>query len=248
MTGPPLRIFVGWDEREDIAYRVCKHSLERRAGRPVAVEPLVQDALRRRGLYRRPPDPLASTDFTYTRFLVPELVGFDGWALYCDCDFLWLADVAALFALADPRFAVMCVHHDHRPPETTKMDGRTQTRYPRKNWSSLVLYNCGHPANRALTSAAVSDRPAAYLHRFQWLDDDQIGAVPETWNWLEGWCEPPADGPPNVIHYTRGGPWFASWADVAFAALWSAERRHMEQEQAAAAHRAGSAPTAGPEA
>jgi hypothetical protein len=188
------------------------------------VEPLRQPDLRQLGLDHRPVDPLASTEFTYTRFLVPHLAGYQGWALFCDCDFLWLADVAELLALADDRYAVMCVQHDHRPPETVKMDGATQTVYPRKNWSSLVLYNCGHPANAALTPEVVNRESGAYLHRFQWLPDAAIGALPETWNWLEGWSAPPAGGPPNAVHFTRGGPWFEAWQAVGYADLWLAER------------------------
>ena len=221
---PPLRVFVGWDSREDIAFQVCRSSLERHASQPVEVVPLKQAELRARGLYLRASDPLASTEFTYTRFLVPALTDFVGWALFCDCDFLWQADVAALFALADERYAVMCVKHDHRPPETSKMDGRVQTLYPRKNWSSLVLYNCGHRANRALTLEVANREPGSFLHQFHWLSDDLIGALPGTWNWLEGWDAKPAQGVPNAIHYTRGGPWFDNWRHVEYADFWLAER------------------------
>jgi len=228
-TDSPFPIFVGWDSREDIAYQVCRHSLLNRASRPVEVIPIKQQLLRGKGLYTRPLDPLASTEFTYTRFFVPYLKDYRGWALFCDCDFLWLADIADLIDLADDRYAVMCVHHDYRPRESVKMDGRTQTQYPRKNWSSLVLYNCGHPANRVLSPTLVNSESGAFLHRFQWLTDDTIGSIPETWNWLEGWSEPPMKGPPNAIHYTRGGPWFEEWQDVAFSKLWLAEERAFEE-------------------
>ncbi len=229
MRHPPFPIFVGWDSSEDIAYQVCRHSIAARASVPVRVMPIKQDELRDRGLYTRERDPLASTEFTYTRFLVPHLAGYDGWALFCDCDFLWLADIERLIDLIDDRYAVMCVHHDHRPPESWKMDGRQQTLYPRKNWSSMVLYNCGHPANAALTPALINRQTGAYLHRFQWLDDAMIGAVAETWNWLEGWCQRPADGAPNAVHFTRGGPWFDDWQDVEYAELWRAEERALER-------------------
>jgi len=223
MTHPPFPVHVGWDSREDIAYQVCRHSLQRRAGIPVNVMPIRQQALRDAGLYTRDADPLASTEFTYTRFFVPYLQGYKGWALFCDCDFLWLGDIARLVALLDDRYAAMCVHHDHRPREDWKMDHQKQTVYPRKNWSSMVLYNCGHPANAALTPAVVNSQTGSFLHRFQWLEDDLIGAVPETWNWLEGWSEPPAAGHPEVVHFTRGGPWFDEWRDVAYGDLWLAE-------------------------
>lgn len=229
MTTAPFPVYVGWDSREDIAYQVCRHSLLRRTSRPLNVAALRQDELRRRGLYRREADPLASTEFTYTRFLVPALMDYRGWALFCDCDFLWLGDPAKLIAMADRQYAVMCVHHDHNPPETMKMDGAVQTRYPRKNWSSMVLYNCGHPANAALTPELVNSESGAFLHRFQWLDDDLIGAVPETWNWLEGWSRKPDQGAPDVVHYTRGGPWFENWQDVDYGDLWLAEEAHYKQ-------------------
>lgn len=104
------------------------------------------------------------------------------------------------------------------------MDQRAQTLYPRKNWSSLVLYNCGHPSNATLTPALANSETGSFLHRFQWLDDDEIGALPESWNWLEGWSEKPAKGAPSAVHYTRGGPWFEEWQDVDFADLWCAEQ------------------------
>jgi len=224
MGDSPFRVFVGWDSREDIAYQVCRHSILKRASIPVEVIPIVRQDLIDQGLYQRPTDPLASTEFTYTRFFVPYLAGYEGWALFCDCDFLWLDDIANLTALIDDSYAMMCVHHDHRPTQKTKMDGKTQTVYPRKNWSSMVLYNCGHPANRTLTPEVVSEQTGAYLHRFQWLDDALIGAVPETWNWLEGWSTKPDEGLPSIVHYTRGGPWFPQWQDVDYGELWTAER------------------------
>jgi len=233
MTNQPFRIFVGWDSREDIAYQVCKFSLMRRASVPVSVIPIRQQELRDKGLYTRDADPLASTEFTYTRFLVPDFAGYRGWALFCDCDFLWLADIRDLIALTDDCYAVMCVHHDHRPPESWKMDHRAQSNYPRKNWSSMVLYNCGHAANAALTPEIVNRETGAFLHRFQWLDDALIGALPETWNWLEGWSEKPAQGHPNVVHLTRGGPWFAEWQDVDYGDLWRAEQAAYAAKEAA---------------
>ena len=161
--------------------------------------------------------------FRSTRFLTPLLAGFEGHALFCDCDFLWTTDIAELITLIDPTKAVSCVQHDHRPPEQTKMDDAVQTRYPRKNWSSLMLFNCAHPSVRQLTAETVNAQTGAYLHRMQWAADDEIGAIPETWNWLEGWSKKPPSGAPNVIHYTRGGPWFEKWQGVDYAELWREE-------------------------
>jgi len=224
----PFRIFVGWDQREPIAYDVAKFSLERRASVPVQVIPLKLDELRAQGLYRRDTDPLASTEFTYSRFLTPTLAGFSGWALFCDCDFLWLGDIAGLVQYTTTPKAVYCVQHDYTPKETTKMDGAVQSAYPRKNWSSLMLFNCDHPSVRKLTPDVVNKESGAYLHRMQWAADDEIGELPVEWNWLEGWNEKPPQGTPKAVHFTRGGPWFPNWQNVDYGDLWRAERDAMQ--------------------
>lgn len=223
----PLRVFIGWDKREAAAYDVCAHSLRRHASVPLAIEPLALHILRGRGLYWRPDDPLASTEFTYSRFLVPELIGFQGWALFCDCDFLFRADVGRLFAGADNRFSVMCVQHDHRPRAADKMDGIPQSSYPRKNWSSLMLFNGEHPATRLVTAAAVNSMPPGWLHQMRWADDSAIGALDESWNWLVGVSPTTRSGitveEPRAVHFTDGGPWFPKYRDVPFAEEWLAE-------------------------
>ncbi|CAL4967408.1 unnamed protein product [Urochloa decumbens] len=235
----PFRVFVGYDSREDIAYRVCRHSLLRRSSIPLEVIPIVQQDLRESGLYWRDRDPTESTEFSFTRFLTPHLAGYRGWALFVDCDFLFVADVADLLRLAASASAggaaVMCVHHDYAPMEATKMDGAVQTVYPRKNWSSMVLFNCGHPKNvAALTPEAVSTRSGAYLHRFMWLDDDEVGEVPFVWNFLVGHNKVDPDDvagtAPRAIHYTSGGPWFERYRDCEFADLWNQERDAYEAE------------------
>jgi hypothetical protein len=231
----PFRVFIGWDSREPIAYDVARHSILKRASIPVEATPIKADDLRTRGLYTRAKDPLASTEFTYTRFLTPALAGFSGWALFCDCDFLWLGDIAGLAAYTRTPKAVYCVQHDYVPKETTKMDGAVQTVYPRKNWSSLMLFNCDHPAVRQLTPDVVNRESGAYLHRMQWVDDADIGTLPTEWNWLEGWNEKPAQGTPKAVHFTRGGPWFADWQDVDYGDLWRAERDAVLAEQEATA-------------
>jgi hypothetical protein len=226
----PLRVYIGWDKREPIAYDVAKFSLERRATIPVDVQPIKIDDLRARKLYWRDQDPLASTEFTYTRFLTPTLADFRGWALFCDCDFLWLGDVAGLGEFMRVPKAVYCVQHDYTPKETTKMDGAVQTSYPRKNWSSLMLFNCDHPAVRGLTPDVVNRETGAYLHRMQWVADEDIGSLPVEWNWLEGWNEKPEKGTPKAVHFTRGGPWFENWQNVDYGDLWRAEREALERK------------------
>lgn len=222
-TAGPKRVYVGWDSAQVEAFQVCRHSLHRHARSEIEVIPIKQHELREQKLYWRPVDPLASTEFTYTRFLVPRLAGYQGWALFMDCDFLVTGDIGEVFDLADDRYALRCVQHDYRPTETTKMDGAVQSVYPRKNWSSFVLWNCGHPANAVVSPTVANRESGAYLHRFTWLEDDLIGDLPMTWNWLEGWYAPPEEGTPMGIHFTRGGPWFEDWRDVAYADLWRAE-------------------------
>ena len=225
-----LKVFVGWDGREIPAYQVCVASMLAGSSAALDIQPLIEPHLRALGLYTRPTarrdgllwdlvsDAPMSTEFALTRFLVPHLAGYGGWALFCDCDFLWRGDVAALFALADPQYAVMVVQHEHRPAETEKMDGQRQVQYPRKNWSSLVLWNCCHRAHRKLSLEAVNTWPGRDLHRFVWLDDDLIGALPEDWNWLEGWSDPAID--PEAVHFTRGCPDMPGYETVPFADHW----------------------------
>lgn len=215
-----LRLYVGYDSREDIAWQVCRHSVLQHASKPVDVTALKLPELRAQGIYTRPVDALGSTEFTFSRFLVPALAGYRGWAVFCDCDFLWFGDIADLFAQGQDRYAVMVVQHDYQPKEAVKMDGKPQAAYPRKNWSSLMLFNCGHPANATLTPEVVNRETGAFLHRFQWLADDQIGSLDTGWNWLEGWYPKPAKGTPQAVHYTRGGPWFENYQDVDYAQEW----------------------------
>ena len=221
-----MKVFVGYDPREDIAYQVCKHSILTK--QPNAeVRPLVQKELRDAGWYTRPVDKLASTEFTFTRFLVPELCNFEGWALFIDCDMILTTDIAELFAQADDQYAVMCVQHDYKPKEGTKMDGQTQTVYPRKNWSSAMLINCGHPSNQQLDMDLVNSPEinGAYLHRFSWLKDEEIGALDHTWNYLVGVYDDIEK--PKLIHYTEGGPWFENYRNCEFHQLWKDELQDM---------------------
>ena len=214
-----MKIFIGWDSREEDAYKVCVHTIKKHASKDVEIVPLKRDELIEQGLYTRDEGGNVSTEFAYTRFLTPHLTDYKGWALFIDCDFLFTRDVAELFSLADPQYAVMCVQHDYTPSAAIKMDGQKQVAYPRKNWSSCVLWNCGHPANAIITPDIVNTETGAFLHRFQWLSDNLIGELPLEWNWLEGEYEKP-DEIPAVIHYTNGGAWFKECQDVDYAQEW----------------------------
>ena len=229
----PLRIYVGWDSREDIAYQACRQSLKDTASVPIKVIPLKQPQLKRDEMYWRDKDQLASTEFTFTRFLLPELAEFKGWALFIDCDFIALDDVKELFDQRDNKYALMCAQHDYTPKANTKMDGQQQHNYPRKNWSSMMLVNCGHPSNRLLTKELVNDPKVdgKYLHRFSWLEDEEVGKLSHEWNWLVGWYKEPEDGKPKFLHYTEGGPWFEKYKDCEYnLEYYRAERKYLSQE------------------
>lgn len=231
-NGKDFKIFVGYDQREDLAYEVCRYSLLKRASIPVEIFPIKQSELRQKGVYWRERCKLESTEFSFSRFLTPYLANYQGWAMFVDCDFLYLADIKELFDLVDDKYAVMCVQHDYTPKETTKMDGAVQTVYPRKNWSSMVLYNCGHPKNRVLTPEVVNKESGAFLHRFQWLEDDEIGEISFVWNFLVGHNKVVEGDPntsPKAIHYTLGGPWFEQWKDCEFGYLWLKEKEEYEK-------------------
>lgn len=222
-----LKIFVGYDSREDIAWQVCRHSLLRHAGADLGIYPLRQPVLRELGLYTRPADKTASTEFSLTRFLTPFLAGTDGWSMFVDCDFLFTQDVTSLIETLDPAKAIYVVQHEYTPQQAVKMDGKAQSQYPRKNWSSMMLFNGGHPDVKALTPDVVNKAEPAHLHRFNWIkDDSHIGALDKEWNFLVGeYASPPET--PSAIHYTNGGPWFDNWIDVDYAQLWLEERDQL---------------------
>ena len=204
-----MKVYVGYDTREDIAYQVCEHSIKRRNGK-TEVQALKQSDLRSQGLYTREIDKLSSTEFTFTRFLIPHLQNYQGWAVFCE-------------QFCDDSKAVVCVQHDYTPEEGTKMDGQAQLLYPRKNWSSMVLWNCGHPKNKYLTPETVNTQTGKHLHRFSWLDDDDIGELPYEYNWLVGWYQETETRKPKILHYTEGGPWFENYRECEYSDDWKKE-------------------------
>lgn len=212
-----LRVFIGWDPREPIAFAVLAHSILMHATRPVAITALRRDALRH--CYTRPRGPTEATEFSLTRFLVPYLSGFTGWSLYLDCDMLCQADIGdlLLYPLATPDKAVYVCQHDYVPRGLTKFDGHEQTRYPRKNWSSVMLFDNARCA--ALTPDFVHHATGLALHRFLWIADSHIGTLPLTWNYLVGEDGQTPD-PPHLIHFTNGGPWFPADAVSEYREAW----------------------------
>lgn len=226
----PIRVFIGYDSREPIAFHVLAHSIQRRASLPVAITPLIQDQLRSLGLYWRDRGPTESTEFSLTRFLVPALCGFTGYAIFLDCDMLCRMDVAELAPLFAgharecPPEAVWVCPHDYVPKAAMKFLGQVQTAYPRKNWSSLIVFN--NERCRALSPGYVNSASGLELHRFHWIKDDEIGKLPLEWNFLVG-EDNQSDQPPKILHYTNGGPWFPETRDCDHAGDWLRELDHM---------------------
>lgn len=220
----PVRVFIGYDRRVPILFHVAAHSLLSRASIPVAITPLVLPHFD--GLLQRPINELQSTEFSFSRFLVPYLSGYTGWSLFIDNDMLFLDDVARLWELRDERHAVQVVQHRHEPAETTKFLGERQTSYGKKNWSSVVLFN--NPRCTALTPDYVSTASGLELHQFKWLDDDSaIGALPPRWNHLVDYDPAlPAEELSN-LHYTSGGPYFEETRDCGYAGLWLEAREQL---------------------
>ena len=232
-----LTMWMGHDPREAEAYDVAMWSFYRRTTKPLAVKPLKLGALNAAGIVTRPVErnggklwcpisqaPMA-TEFAISRFAVPFLGPREGFALFVDCDVLALDDVAVLFAEADPSKAIQVVKHSHdAPTETVKMDGVPQTAYSRKNWSSVMLWNLAHPAHDRLTLDMLNTLPGRDLHRFCWLQDDEIGDLHPRWNWLVNVEAYPGAG---IAHYTLGGPWFDSWQPQRNDDTWLAERAAM---------------------
>ena len=215
-----LQIFIGFDPREAAAYDTLAHSIQRRASIPVSIRPLVQKELREAGLYTRERGPTESTEFSLTRFLVPALTAWQGWSLFMDCDMLCRADIAELYAMRQADKAVQVVKHDYVPKTQRKFLDQVQTKYQRKNWSSLMLFN-GERC-RGLTPEYVNAATGLALHRFQWLEDGLIGELPKEWNWLV--TEYEHNPAAKIVHYTLGGPWFEAYRGSDYSEEWFAER------------------------
>lgn len=238
----PLNIYIGYDPREDDAYRVCRSSILQHASIPVRIIKLDLSALQSLGLYWRKYrtvngqmyDELDgrpfSTQFSFSRFLVPMLSGYDGWSLFVDSDFLFTDDIAKLLPLLDKTKAAMVVKNHHIPNENTKMDGQQQTAYFRKNWSSFVAYNCSHRANLYITAERVNSMSGGWLHGFTWLSESEIGGLPSTWNWLAGISDS-FPQPPMAIHFTLGIPSMKGHENSPYADLWREELTRSAQQE-----------------
>jgi hypothetical protein len=220
-----ITIYIGYDPRESVAFHTLAHSILRRASVPISIAPLAQSQLR--GVYRRTRGPTESTEFSLTRFLLPRLSGFSGWSLFMDCDMLCRVDIAELMKQTERQAdkAVLVCKHDYVPKTQRKFLDQVQTRYPRKNWSSLMIFN--NARCRSLSPDYVNSASGLELHRFAWIEDAAIGELPLEWNWLVGeYAYNPAA---KIVHFTIGGPYFAAYRDCDYAAEWFAEFESMRR-------------------
>lgn len=210
-----LRIFIGYDPREAVAYHVCCNSIIRHASVPVAFTPLALNTLR--GCYEEKHTD-GSNAFIYSRFLVPYLCGFKGRALYLDGDMLVKDDVAKLFGCLRHDHDVAVVKHNYTTKARAKYLGNKNENYPRKNWSSVIVWNCGNYPNHCLTPEFVAEQTGAFLHRFQWLNDGRIGELPKQWNWLVDEYEHNDEA--KLLHFTLAIPSFQAYEDCDHSKEW----------------------------
>jgi len=226
MRSDIIKVFIGFDKVESVAWHTMAHSILRQASKPVAIVPINLDNFR--GIYTRDRDPKQSNEFSFSRFLVPYLCDYQGYGIFFDCDQMLRCDVADIFQAIDqdPGRAVYVVKHSYEPRDDVKYLNTVQYKYPRKNWSSVVLWNSAHPANQIVTSDFVNTAAALDLHRFTWLQEDDIGELDVRWNWLVGeYAEPPKDV--KNVHWTLGGPYFTEYQDVDFSDEWFKENARM---------------------
>jgi hypothetical protein len=245
MKKSPNTVYIGYDPKENTAYEVLKFTIERIAVDNVRVVPIRRDVAERMGMYTREFDVVDgqtidkidgkpfSSEFSFTRFLVPAMNMYEGWALYMDSDMYLRTDINEIFEeYNSDYYPLYCVKHKYAPGDGVKMDGRKQQDYRRKNWSSLMLFNCGHKLNKKLTPELVNTETGGYLHGFEWLPDkdSDIGSIHEEWNWLDN--HSPEDMDAKNVHFTTGGPWFKDWkcgrtSDGKYAAEWNGDYTYL---------------------
>ena len=210
-----INIFIGYDSKEKVAYNVLSHSIIQNSTKPVAITPIALNHLKDDFVRER--NALSSTEFSFSRFMIPHLMNYQGWALFMDCDMLMFEDVSELWRMRDDSKAIQVCKHNYIPKEKTKFLGQTQTAYPKKNWSSFMLMNCKKCSS--LTPDYVNRASGLELHQFKWLEGDHlIGDLPLEWNWLVGEYEHKDDV--KNVHYTKGGPWFEEYARCDYSQDW----------------------------
>ena len=210
-----INIFIGYDSKERVAYNVLSHSIIQNSTKPVAITPIALNNLKDDFVRER--NALSSTEFSFSRFMIPHLMNYQGWALFMDCDMLMFEDISKLWRMRDDSKAIQVCKHDYTPKESKKFLGQVQTKYEKKNWSSFMLMNCKKCTT--LTPDYVNKASGLELHQFKWLEGDHlIGDLPLEWNWLVGEYEHKEDV--NNVHYTKGGPWFEEYAKCDYSQDW----------------------------
>jgi lipopolysaccharide biosynthesis glycosyltransferase len=218
-----IKIVVGFDQRESVAYHTFSQSIIEKSSLPVSFIPLAINTLKD---YQETHTD-KSNDFVYSRFLTPYLHNFKGWAIFADGDMICQADIKELWDLKDESKALLVVKHDYQTKANQKYLGNINENYPRKNWSSLILWNCAHPKHSVLTPEFIASQTGKYLHRFSWLDDTDIGELPPEWNWLA--IEYPDNKKAKLIHYTLGTPCFKDYQDTEMADIWHETNQRILQ-------------------
>ena len=209
-----INVIIGYDEREAVAFHTCVQSIISNTSCHVNITPL---CLKNFSKYKENHED-GSNEFIYSRFLSPYLMNFEGWVLYLDGDMVCNADLKKLWKLRNENFAIQVVKHNYKTKMNKKYFGNINENYPRKNWSSVILWNCNHPANNCLIPDFVNKKSGAYLHRFQWLSDSQIGELDKVWNWLAIEYEDNENA--NIVHYTLGTPCFDEFFDTSMSKYW----------------------------
>ena len=210
-----INVFIGYDSKEKIAHHILSESILRRSTKPVAITPIYLPNIKDDFVRER--NNLSSTEFSFSRFIIPHLMNYQGWALFMDCDMLMMADIAELWRLRDDKYAVQVCKHDYTPKDETKFLGQVQTKYPKKNWSSFMLMNCKKCTT--LTPEYVNKASGLELHQFKWLENEElIGSLPLEWNWLVG--EYPYKKEIKSVHYTDGGPYFEDYNNCDYSSEW----------------------------
>jgi hypothetical protein len=221
-----IKVFIGYDPIESVAWHTLVASIYRQSSRPVAIVPINLKNLG--GIFNRPRESKQSNEFSFSRFLVPYLCNYEGQGIFFDCDQMLRTDIAEIFTVLNeqPGKAVYVVKHTYEPRNDVKYLNNVQYKYPRKNWSSVVLWNCEHIKNKVVTPEFVNSSEALELHRFTWLEDNEIGELDVKWNWLVGEYDYPPKDVKNV-HWTIGGPYFQEYKNTDFASEWFEERDGM---------------------
>ena len=212
-----IPIFVGYDKSESVCYHVAVHSMTRRSTMPLSITPLNIDNLTD---YQESHND-SSNSSSYTRFLVPYLMNYQGWAIYTDCDIVLQDNIVNLWNFRDQSKAILCAQHNYQTKSSVKFLNSKNSNYPKKNWSSVMLINCAHPANKILDPKLIESSSGSYLHQFQWIDQTLIGSLPLEWNWLVG--EYPENNQAKLLHYTLGAPCFSEYRNCEMSDVWHNE-------------------------